>query len=279
MNGPQTLSRPLAARVASLPAAEEPIDAPPVSAGVIAAAEAALEAGKTHYTDRPGILPLRERISEWFGYLDIPPDQITITIGVTEARFVTFKQLVPEGSRIIVLGDPKPVEPLARLLSLDLRVFPATAHDDDSRDEVLREAAAEFSGANLVYGSSLYVMMRLLYLNLEQDKEMWGEENLAGPVRPLPPYLVCELFDPSGQLEVGDWERRQVQRMAQYGHKLSGGQDKIVYIGEFDDLPGWRVGFMAGSKAANKLRAYKQSMTICSPSISQWAALGLEGSA
>jgi DNA-binding transcriptional MocR family regulator len=62
----------------------------------------------------------------------------------------------------------------------------------------------------------------------------------------------------------GDWH--PAQRWA----------DRTITIGEFETLPGWRVGWMAGSKAANKLRAYKQSMTICSTSISQWAALGVE---
>ena len=52
--------------------------------------------------------------------------------------------------------------------------------------------------------------------------------------------------------------------------------NRVISIGSFSNLlPGWRVGWIAGSKAANKLRAYKQSMTICSTSISQWAALGL----
>jgi len=47
-------------------------------------------------------------------------------------------------------------------------------------------------------------------------------------------------------------------------------------IGSADDsMPGWRVGWMAGSEMANKLRAFKQSMTICTTSVSQWAALGL----
>jgi aspartate/methionine/tyrosine aminotransferase len=57
--------------------------------------------------------------------------------------------------------------------------------------------------------------------------------------------------------------------------KLAG---RVVTIGSFSDrMPGWRVGWMAGSDQAKQLRAYKQSLTICSTSISQWAALGLVG--
>ncbi len=53
---------------------------------------------------------------------------------------------------------------------------------------------------------------------------------------------------------------------------------RVVTIGSLSrHMPGWRVGWMAGSERAGKLRAYKQSMTICSASVSQWAALGLAG--
>ncbi|MBC7814175.1 MAG: hypothetical protein H7175_23680, partial [Burkholderiales bacterium] len=51
---------------------------------------------------------------------------------------------------------------------------------------------------------------------------------------------------------------------------------KVVTIGSVSDvMPGWRVGWMAlgGSQMAEKLRAFKQSMTICSTNVSQWAAL------
>jgi aspartate/methionine/tyrosine aminotransferase len=50
----------------------------------------------------------------------------------------------------------------------------------------------------------------------------------------------------------------------------------VVVIGGLDDvLPGWRVGWLAGSEVAEKLRSLKQSMTICTTSVSQWAAVAL----
>ncbi len=65
MSGPLTLSRPLAARVAGLPDPPEARPGLPVPQAVIDAAVEALAAGKTHYTDRPGILPLRAGITEY----------------------------------------------------------------------------------------------------------------------------------------------------------------------------------------------------------------------
>ncbi len=39
------------------------------------------------------------------------------------------------------------------------------------------------------------------------------------------------------------------------------------------DLAGWRLGWMAGSAAALRLRAGKQAITICTTAVSQWAGL------
>ena len=38
-------------------------------------------------------------------------------------------------------------------------------------------------------------------------------------------------------------------------------------------LPGWRLGWMAGSAAALRLRSGKQAITICTTAVSQWAGL------
>jgi aspartate/methionine/tyrosine aminotransferase len=239
MTSPQTLARPLAARVAHLPAPAEPAAAaPPVSAGVIAAAEAALEAGKTHYTDRPGILPLRERAVAWLGEqygLELSPDAVTITIGATEARYVCVKQLVHPATGLAVAQSRPTVASAAALVGVPVVTAvedPAAVSalyltpDDaaESRDALLAQAAAH--GWWVIWDTSV-----------------------AAP---------------------GSFHPAQDPALAA----------QVVTLGSLSDsLPGWRLGWMAGSKAANKLRAYKQSMTICSPSISQWAALGLEGGA
>ena len=238
MIGPQTLSQPLAARIANLPAPAEPADAPPVSARVVAAAEAALEAGKTHYTDRPGILPLRERAVAWLAEhygLELSPDAVTITIGSTEGRFVCVKQLVASGTGLAAVQSRPVIATAAELVGVPLvtevtdptaisAVFLTPDDPSDSRDALLEQAAAH---------------------------DWWAiwDTSVAAP---------------------GSFHPARDPTLA----------PQVVTLGSLSDsLPGWRVGFMAGSKAANKLRAYKQSMTICSPSISQWAALGLDGGA
>ena len=51
---------------------------------------------------------------------------------------------------------------------------------------------------------------------------------------------------------------------------------RVVTINSLSDrMPGWRVGWMAGSEAALRLRAGKQAITICTTAVSQWAGLEL----
>jgi aspartate/methionine/tyrosine aminotransferase len=73
--------------------------------------EAALEAmreGKTHYTHSLGILPLREAIAEDYAAtygVEVSPEQILITAGVSPAMLVTATALLDHGDEIII-SDP-----------------------------------------------------------------------------------------------------------------------------------------------------------------------------
>ena len=51
---------------------------------------------------------------------------------------------------------------------------------------------------------------------------------------------------------------------------------RVVTINSLSDrMAGWRLGWMAGSEAALRLRAGKQAITICTTAVSQWAGLEL----
>lgn len=235
MNAPQTLSRPLAARIAALgePTATT-ANAPIVPQSVINAAASALESGQTHYTDRPGIEPLRTQAVNWLGRrfgIELDAGQVTITCGATEARFVAVKQLVankailaPGGGALIAQAAALVAAPVLTSLAdpNDVAILYLTPADEPAVAELLLAAALQYNW---------WVMF---------------DTSIAGS-RMAHPALNAELAP------------------------------KVISIGSYSDvLPGWRVGWMAGSSAHNKLRAYKQSMTICTTSISQWAALGLE---
>jgi aspartate/methionine/tyrosine aminotransferase len=90
---------PFARRTAALLEHVVPIqaDAAVAAPAVRAAVEAALDRGETHYTDRPGILPLRQRIAERLSRrfkLDMSARDIVVTCGATEARFAAIQQLL-----------------------------------------------------------------------------------------------------------------------------------------------------------------------------------------
>ncbi|MEW6579155.1 MAG: hypothetical protein AB1435_08165 [Chloroflexota bacterium] len=231
---PRTLVRPLAARTLGLPA---PVPLPPgpaLSPAVREAACAALDAGKTHYTDRPGILPLRQWVSahlrEQYG-LDISPDAVTITCGGTEARFVAVKKLAAAGTAIVCPGDPARIAGAARLCGVEV-----TAQVNEP--EVV-------SALYLTPADPRPVMDALL--SVARERGWWV------------------IWDVSGA-QGGDFHPAQDEALA----------PQTVTLGSLSDyLPGWRVGWMAGSRRAAELRAFKQSMTICSVSVSQWAATGL----
>src|SRR5262245_25420929 len=104
----EKLSRPLASRIAEIPAIPERTATAQADSKVIDAAVKALDKGETHYTDRPGIVGLRTWVTEYIGKafgLELQPGEVTITCGATEGRFVVVKQLTTPGSQILCPGD------------------------------------------------------------------------------------------------------------------------------------------------------------------------------
>lgn len=234
MTGPQSLSRPLARRVHGLPEPSLMMPGPDLPSAVIEAGIAALDAGKTHYTDRPGILPLRQRVVEMLQHrfgLTWDPDHVTITCGATEARFAVIKQLARPGSAILCPGDP-----------------------------ALIVAAAQLAGVTVVPEAPDPAAISLAVLTPAVPPE-----TAAVALRPARAHGWWVLWDISGPSR-GTYHPAADPALA----------NQVVTIGSFSgQMPGWRVGWMAGSQKAGELRALKQSMTICSTSVAQWAALGL----
>ena len=230
------LSRPLAQRIAQLKAVSAPVEQKPIPPGAVAAAIQALADGKTHYTTRPGIVPLREKVSEQIKQsynLDIPVDDITITCGIQEAEFVSLKKLTTPGSQVLYADNE--AGSVADYLQgfIPLLEFTLTEAPDSPDDiSVLYIAASSPDLAD--------------WLQMAVTHNWWVIWNTV-------------LYDATSVIS-------QNENLA----------SRTILTGTFEaELPGWAVGWMAGSEMAGQLRAYKQSMTICSPSISQWAAYGM----
>jgi len=67
---------------------------------------AAIQDGKVHYSDLPGILPLRQAVADKLARqndMDVSPDQIVITNGLTHGSYAALMAFVDDGDEVILL--------------------------------------------------------------------------------------------------------------------------------------------------------------------------------
>lgn len=232
------LAVPLARRAAALrDLGEPPRDAQdaPVPAAARDAAIEALGRGETHYTDRPGILPLRERVAgdleQRFGLTVDARAGVVITCGVTEARFVAIQQLLPAGDgSVVALAQPD-------------RIAGACA----VRDVRLVGPEAEVAGNVVVYVPS----------GADAGaREAW----LARAAEHGWPVLFE--VDGPGAHPAAAGLAEQTVTIGGLGHAEGLEAWRIGYLA-------------APAATAGPLRDFKQALTICTTNLSQWGALGL----
>lgn len=195
----------------------------------------ALARGETHYTDRPGILPLRQQVAEMlharYGF-KADPNTIVISCGDTEARFVAVQCLLNAGDALLCLENT------------DLLEGPIIMRD-----------------AKLVKGDETLERVKALYLTSDTSealREEYLEKAIAKNWWVIFEVTNASSFHPSQKAEL---------------------KDKVISIGALaktEGLDSWRIGFFhAPSGEAPELRSFKQALTICTTSLSQYAALGL----
>ena len=206
-----------------------------------AAALEALERGETHYTDRPGILPLREKVADWlehhYSVRINPKTSLVMTCGDTEARFVALQQLLGPGDALLCVGDASLVKPALVIRGAELVV-------------------AEVGTGELASVKGLY-----LTATASPDlRDKWLEEAKARDW-----WIIYDVTaDKAGSFH-------PATDPALRAHTVTVGG-----VGYEQGLESWRVGFLAApDEEAPALRSFKQSLTICTTNVSQWAALGL----
>ena len=236
----KTLSRPLAARVAGLsrlPQHSHPqaAAAPPLPARVQQAAIDALARGETHYTDRPGLPELRQWVADdlnrrW--QLALEPQEVTITCGSTEARYVIITRLAEAGTAVLCPGDATPIRGALHLAGADLAKSPSAAN------------------------------IRLLYLPADWAAARRSEcDDWLAQAQSEGWWVIWDLSFAPQMPDFHPAQNEKLRPRTVTVHSLSA------------HLPGWRLGWMAGSAAALSLRAGKQAITICTTNVSQWAGL------
>lgn len=232
------LAVPLAQRVAALAAlapAQRGGSDSPVPAAARQASVEALDRGETHYTDRPGIVPLRDlvaqRVGERFGIEVDGGKGVVITCGTTEARFVALQQLVPVGGRVVALAHPERIAAAAVV-----RGGEVVGPDAD---------AAGVAAVYVAEGADAAARERWLTHAVANDCAVVFEPGAADSVHPA--------ASGAGALTV---------TIGGIGHEAGIEGWRVGYLA-------------APVEKAGPLRDFKQSLTLCTTNLSQWGALAL----
>jgi aspartate/methionine/tyrosine aminotransferase len=248
-----TTERALARRTAALGKTSVPpveIGARPLDAELLDNLQDHLLAGETHYTARPGVLELRQRLAQRIVVAGGPKydaeQEIIITAGEGEALFTTLLGLhLSEGSQVSTNGGGGRHTELFAILGI----------------QVVQPEAASIDPFPIEYS------------------ELTAEEVTAAPANNDEPLRV-----PTG--DPTDTEAyEKTERIVNLGSFALGDSDsswpavgpRTVVIGNFDGLAGissFRLGYVVGpADLIKKIMTWKQAFSICTAAPSQRAAI------
>jgi aminotransferase len=231
---------------------------------IIEAGIRALNSGATHYTSNAGLIELRQAVAEYiqrtYGVAYDPQGEVVITVGVSEALYLTMTALLNPGEEVIVptpcfvsyqaeviLAGGVPVE-LPTYVQNSFQVTP-----DDLRAAITPRTKAILLGYPNNPTGAVYT--REVLLEIARIAE---EHDLI--------VISDELYD---QLVYG------VQHVC--FASLPGMQSRTILLGGFSKnyaMTGWRAGFACGPEEIIKGLVRIHQYTIMSaPTMSQMAAL------
>ena len=232
---------------------------------IVEAAKRALDEGYTTYTAWMGIPPLREALAEKLarenGIKADPGTEILVTNGTQEALLVSLLALLDPGDEILV---PSPYYDEyhrdAMIAGGRLVLLPTYEEDNFELDpaEIERYVTPKTKGLILITPNS-------------PTGAMLSRETLQGIADVVIKHDLVVVADEIYESFVYDgWEHVSIA-------SLPGMWERTITISGFSKhyaMTGWRVGYLtAPADIVQKMVAIKHSMTICAPSISQWAAL------
>ncbi|MGQ0571475.1 MAG: pyridoxal phosphate-dependent aminotransferase, partial [Armatimonadota bacterium] len=234
----------------------------PTPPHILAAATRAIEEGRTKYTHWQGIPELRRAIAEKLrrdNNLDYDPDEIVVTTGAQEALFVTVMALVEPGDEVL-MGDPHYTS-FSRLVKI--------------------------AGGTFVPVPTL-VSERFIIRPEEAERRITGRSKLLAITSPDNPTGVAQ---PGKTLEALAAIARKANLLVlsdEIYEKLLDGTTPHVSIASFPGMKersvvvngfskayrmtGMRLGYLAAPRdVVERLEVLKANLSICPPSVSQWA--------
>lgn len=236
---------------------EPDFTAPPL---VVAAATAAMQAGKMKYTSATGLPALRAAISahyqQVFG-LDIPASRIVVTAGASAALLLACAALVEKGAEVL-MPDPS---------------YPCNRH-----------FVAAFDGSAKMIPSG---PAERFQLSDAAVREHWGEATrgvlLASPSNPTGTSILAtelEKIVATVRARNGFTIVDEIYQGLSYDaapfSALSLGDDVIVInsFSKYFNMTGWRLGWLVLPEVlVPQVEKLAQNLFICASSIAQHAAL------
>ncbi|NVO05328.1 MAG: pyridoxal phosphate-dependent aminotransferase [Rhodoferax sp.] len=237
---------------------EPDFTAPPL---VQEAATRAVHDGLTQYTPALGLMPLRERISDWYARrfgANVPASRIVVTAGASAALHLACLALINAGDEILM---PDPSYPCNRH-------FVSAA---GGKAVLLPTTAAE-----------------RFQLSADKVQAAWSDRTrgvlLASPSNPTgtsihPDELrrIHAKVQARGGITLVDEIYLPLSFDAQYGQTALGLDDSVISINSFSkyfSMTGWRLGWMVvPEKLVPSIERLAQNLFICPSTIAQLAAL------
>ncbi len=243
--------------VLSMAAGEPDFDTPP---HVVAAAKAAIDAGKTRYTQVQGIPELREAIAaklERENGLSYTPDQVTVGNGGKQSLFNAFFALLDPGDEVLIpapywVSYPEMVR-FAGGVPVAVQTRPEDGYGLDV--EALR--------------SAITPRTRMIVLNSPGNPTgaVFPEATLRSVAELAQEHDLSILTDEMYEHIIYDRQHVSIARFAPE-HTLTVNGASKAYA-----MTGWRIGYAAGPlPLVRAMNAIQGQSTSNASSVSQWAA-------
>lgn len=231
---------------------------------IVAAASAALGRGETHYTPRPGILPLRRGVAAMIaresGIAYDPATEVLIASGGQEGLFVAVQMLVQPGDDVL-LADPgySSYREAIRLAGGNVVPVPISAAD-------------RYGMTAATLAARMTPRTRVLVL-VSPDNPTGGVTARA-EMEQIAAFAVAHdltvLFDETYKAFTFDGAEHACIAA------FLGMRPRTVVVGSFSKtyaMTGWRVGYVAAAaELLEPITDLKLALSICSAAPSQWAA-------
>lgn len=224
----------------------------------------ALQRGETHYTDRVGIVPLRQalatRIAAEDGLDYNPLGEVLICGGGREALFVATQMIIEPGDEVIVPDPASTVLAEVVKLANGVPVKVSTRAEDGFALKADAIAAA--------------ITPRTRVLLFASPAAPTGAVTTGGDLAEIAAlarkYNLIVIWDETFRTFVAEGVRQE--NIA----GLPGMRERTAIVGSFSAryaMTGWRTGYVvAPASLLRPITMMKQALTICSAAPSQWAA-------